>query len=129
MIPVLIDRFANGVGNMAAEFAYNDVMRVRFALVQLQVHFRRIGGSPTLWTAPVVISRVSLKGADYENQLWRITEAGMKADDSPTDVNLRIGEEDERFYRFSAIDAVRVSWVDPSAGSISWGVLASLRAY
>jgi len=108
-------RTATGTGDIAHTFKLDK----RYRLVFLRCHF-----SGTSGTAPLVISMDSGNGSAYDAILFTLSLAG-----TGKDVNLRIGggdAEDPSAWTFQAGDAVRVDWVNPDSGNITWGVEVGL---
>jgi hypothetical protein len=80
--------------------------------------------SGTSGTAAFHISVDSDSGSAYDTRLFTISQAGVDKD-----VHLRIGggdTEEPSAWTFKAEDAVRVQWVNPESGSITWGLEVGL---
>jgi hypothetical protein len=122
----LVDQPVSGTGSIDEKFWLSRIQFVPFVLVQLQVHFQRESGAAGAYTAPLLIRRFSGAGRRFDHELRRLESAGMNADDTPNDINLRIGDEERKFYRLAAEDALRITWADPSAGVVAWGIIATL---
>jgi len=106
---------ANGSGDMSATFSLDR----RFRLVSVRCHF---SGSSGL--APLTLDLDAAAGAAFDARLFTITRAGVGRD-----VNFRIPAEESTEpspWTFQAGDRVRIAWINPDPGQISWGLSVSV---
>jgi len=106
---------ATGSGNMDELFKLDQ----SFRLVLLRCHYNGTSG-----TNPLHLSVDSAAGSAYDARLFTVSQAGIDKD-----VNLRM-EADEiaepSAWTFQAGDRLRVEWVNPDSGNITWGLEVGL---
>ena len=114
-ILAVVAKRATGSGDVDHTFSLDR----RFRLVFVRCHFN--GGTGT---AAFDILVDSGGGSVYNSRLFRITQAG-----TDNDVHLRIGEGDTgepSAWTFQAGDAVRIQWINPDSGNMTWGLEVGL---
>lgn len=126
----LYDKSLAGTGSIDQKFECRDnVPGKPFVLVQLQVHFLRESGAAADFLSPIIIKKFSAAGPRYHNESRRIVRAGVGIDDVPNDVNFRIPNEELHHYRINAGDKAWITWADPSAGVVGWGLVLTLAEW
>ena len=111
----VVTRTATGTGNIAHAFELDR----KYRLVFIRCHFSGSAG-----TAAFAISIDSGNGSAYDARLFTITQAGTNKD-----VHLRIGggdTDDPSAWTFQVGDSVRIDWVNPDSGNITWGIEVGL---
>ncbi len=102
---------ASGSGDINHVFSLD----LRFRLVFVRCHY--VGGAGA---SPLTISVDSGGGSAFDTRLFTLAQAG-----TGRDVNFRItGEEavEPSAWTFQSGDKVRMAWVNPDGGSMSWGL-------
>jgi len=90
-----------------------------FRLVFVRCHFSGTDG-----TAPLHLSVDSAHGSAFDARLFTLSQAGTGCD-----VHLRIGGDDNQepaAWTFQPGDLVRVTWINPDAENITWGLEVGL---
>lgn len=111
----VLRKSSTGSGSIDAAFA----LERKFRLVFVRCHFA--GGAGT---APLVLSLDSAQGSAYDAKLFTISLAGVNKD-----VNLRISgddRDDPSPWTFQPGDALRIQWVNPDSGNMTWGLEVGL---
>lgn len=108
-------RRASGSGDLDHAFALDRAFR----LVYVRCHF--LG---TLSRASFTLALDAAAGAEYDAELYMILRAGPGRD-----VNFRLSAEESAEpspWTFQAGDALRLRWINPAPGAITWGVEVGL---
>ena len=111
----VITKTATGSGDINHTFALDGKYRLIFA----RCHFAGSAG-----TAAFTLSVDSGDGSAYDTRLFTITSAG-----TDRDVHLRIGSGDTgepSAWTFQLNDSLRIQWVNPDSGNITWGLEVGL---
>lgn len=114
MAAVLVQS-ASGNGDMDAAFSLDR----RFRLVFIRAHY-----SGSTGTAPLVMALDSGLGTPFDARLFTIHRAGVGHD-----VHLRIPAAeriDPSPWTFQPGDQVNLSWTNPAAGAMIWGLTIGL---
>lgn len=104
-----------GTGDMDETYSIDR----RFRLVFVRCHFS--GG---VGTAALAIANASGAGAAFDTRLFTIVQAG-----TGSDVHLRINANElsePSAWAFQPGDAIRVTWTNPDAGNMTWGLEVGL---
>lgn len=114
---LVVCRTATGSGDIDHAFR----LERAFRLVFVRCHF-----SGTAGRNPLTLSHDSAAGAAFDAELFTLRRVGVGRD-----VNFRLSAEETAepsAWTFQAGDAVRVRWVNPASGNITWGLEAGLAA-
>lgn len=106
---------ASGSGNTDALFLLDEPFR----LIYVRCHY-----SGTVGTNPLHLSVDSVAGSAYDTRLFTVSQAGIDRD-----VNLRIAADEmtePSAWTFQGGDKLRVEWVNPDTGNITWGLEVGL---
>ena len=106
---------ATGSGNLGELFQLDEPFRLIF----LRCHY-----TGTVGTNPLHLSVDSVAGSAYDTRLFTVSQAGIDRD-----VNLRIAADEmtePSAWTFQAGDRLRVEWVNPDTGNITWGLEVGL---
>lgn len=108
-------RTATGTGDVAHTFELDRDYR----LVFVRCHFSGNAG-----TAAMHVSVDSAAGSAYDTRLLTVTGAGK---DSDVHVKISADESSEPSpWSFEAADKVRIDWINPDSGNITWGLEVGL---
>ena len=114
-IRAVVVRTATGSGNTDELFQLDEPFRLIF----LRCHYTGTSG-----TNPLHVSLDSAAGSAYDTRLFTVSQPGIDKD-----VNLRIAADEmtePSAWTFQAGDKLRVEWVNPDAGNITWGLEVGL---
>ncbi len=90
-----------------------------FRLVFVRCHY-----TGTIGKAPMTLSLSSTNGTAYDVLLYTLMRVGVGGD-----VNFRITAEESQppsSWTFQAGDQLRIQWVSPDSGNITWGLQVGL---
>ena len=111
----VLTKTATGTGDIAHTFKLDR----KFRLLFIRCHF--VGTSAT---AEFAVSVDSANGPTFDAKLFFIPQAGVDED-----VHLRTGDGDTSepsAWTFQTGDQIRIDWVNPDSGNITWGLEVGL---
>ena len=106
---------ATGSGNLDELFQLDECFR----LIYVRCHY-----TGTVGTNPLHLSMDSVAGSAYDARLFTVSQAGIDKD-----VNLRVAVDEmtePSAWTFQKGDKLRVEWVNPDTGNITWGLEVGL---
>ena len=107
----VVSRTTTGSGDIDHTFGLDR----KYRLVFVRCHFTGAAG-----TTPLTLSVDAGEGSAYDARLFTISQAGVDKD-----VHLRIAggdTDDPSAWTFQPADKLRVQWISPDSGNITWGL-------